>query len=207
MHYATHCVSPCLALLGKHAEQRGLPRLGADRREVDPQVWQQPVRHRDGHLQDPRLGRLRRGHAQPVQRRPASIARASTPTATRRASSGNRSRARSRSSTPEGLRSPKIPSARPACPTSPVSASRTDPAIHDQGRVRGSEERDSTSRSPRAAATAARTPTLSTPGCPPSRANAPPCPDAETSANWTMVGICAHESALKGGARVDIPGF
>ena len=25
----------------------------------------------------------------------------------------------------------------------------------------------------------------------------PALPDAETSANWTMVGICAHESALK----------
>lgn len=30
-------------------------------------------------------------------------------------------------------------------------------------------------------------------------------PDAPTSANWTMVGICAHESAMKGGARVEIP--
>jgi predicted dehydrogenase len=33
----------------------------------------------------------------------------------------------------------------------------------------------------------------------------PAMPDAATSANWTMVGLCAHESALKGGARVDIP--
>ena len=29
----------------------------------------------------------------------------------------------------------------------------------------------------------------------------PPMPDAETSANWTMVGICAHQSALKGGKK------
>ena len=28
---------------------------------------------------------------------------------------------------------------------------------------------------------------------------------AETSVNWTMTGICAHESAIKGGTRVDIP--
>ncbi len=35
----------------------------------------------------------------------------------------------------------------------------------------------------------------------------PALPDAETSANWTMVGLCAHESATKGGARVDIPAF
>lgn len=33
----------------------------------------------------------------------------------------------------------------------------------------------------------------------------PALPDAPTSANWTMVGICAHQSALKGGERVMIP--
>ena len=35
----------------------------------------------------------------------------------------------------------------------------------------------------------------------------PAFPDAPTSANWTMVGICAHESALKGGERIKIPEF
>ncbi len=35
----------------------------------------------------------------------------------------------------------------------------------------------------------------------------PPMPDAETSVNWTMVGICAHESALKGGEKIVIPRF
>jgi predicted dehydrogenase len=35
----------------------------------------------------------------------------------------------------------------------------------------------------------------------------PPFPDAATSANWTMVGICAHQSAMKGGERVAIPAF
>ena len=33
----------------------------------------------------------------------------------------------------------------------------------------------------------------------------PAFPDAATSANWTMVGICAHESAMAGGKRVEIP--
>ncbi len=32
-------------------------------------------------------------------------------------------------------------------------------------------------------------------------------PDAPTSANWTAVGICAHESALKNGEKVKIPEF
>jgi hypothetical protein len=34
-----------------------------------------------------------------------------------------------------------------------------------------------------------------------------PMPDAETSVNWTMVGICAHQSALKGGEKIAIPTF
>jgi hypothetical protein len=32
-------------------------------------------------------------------------------------------------------------------------------------------------------------------------------PDAVTSANWTMVGICAHQSALEGGEKITIPAF
>src|SRR5438067_9058435 len=35
----------------------------------------------------------------------------------------------------------------------------------------------------------------------------PALPDAATSANWTMVGICAHQSAMKGGERVAIPSW
>jgi predicted dehydrogenase len=35
----------------------------------------------------------------------------------------------------------------------------------------------------------------------------PALPDAATSVNWTMVGICAHQSALKGGERIAIPTF
>ncbi len=35
----------------------------------------------------------------------------------------------------------------------------------------------------------------------------PALPDAETSANWTMVGLCAHESAMKGGEKIVLPTF
>src|SRR4051794_10980633 len=35
----------------------------------------------------------------------------------------------------------------------------------------------------------------------------PALPDAATSANWTLVGICAHQSAMKGADRVVIPTF
>jgi predicted dehydrogenase len=34
-----------------------------------------------------------------------------------------------------------------------------------------------------------------------------PWPDAVTSANWTCVGLCAHESALQGGTIVRLPEF
>jgi hypothetical protein len=34
-----------------------------------------------------------------------------------------------------------------------------------------------------------------------------PRPNATTAANWTCVGICAHQSALKGGERVPLPAF
>lgn len=34
-----------------------------------------------------------------------------------------------------------------------------------------------------------------------------PVPNAVTSANWTCVGICAHQSALNGGAIVSLPEF
>jgi predicted dehydrogenase len=39
------------------------------------------------------------------------------------------------------------------------------------------------------------------------RGDRPTLPDAATSANWTMVGICAHQSAMQGGERVMIPRF
>ena len=34
-----------------------------------------------------------------------------------------------------------------------------------------------------------------------------PFPNAKQSANWTCVGLCAHQSALKGGALVRLPSF
>jgi predicted dehydrogenase len=37
--------------------------------------------------------------------------------------------------------------------------------------------------------------------------NRDPLPNAVTSANWTCVGICAHESAMQGGQVVPLPTF
>ena len=37
--------------------------------------------------------------------------------------------------------------------------------------------------------------------------NRDPFPNAKQSANWTCVGLCAHESAMQGGAIVKLPAF
>ena len=37
--------------------------------------------------------------------------------------------------------------------------------------------------------------------------NRDPWPNAKTAANWTCVGICAHQSAEQGGERVNLPSF
>ena len=37
--------------------------------------------------------------------------------------------------------------------------------------------------------------------------NRDPIPNAVQSANWTCVGLCAHESALAGGKIVKLPAF
>ncbi len=34
-----------------------------------------------------------------------------------------------------------------------------------------------------------------------------PAIDGVTAANWTAPGLCAHQSAMQGGAEVDIPRF
>ena len=70
MHYATHCVSPCLALLGKHAEHVVCHGSGRIDETLISEV-RQPLCHRDGDLQAARLGCLRRGHAEPVRYRAA----------------------------------------------------------------------------------------------------------------------------------------
>ena len=61
--------------------------------------------------------------------------------------------------------------------------------------TRRDPRRRRTCRSCRAAATAAATRTWSTTSCRPCLGKQPAFPDAPTVANWTMVGICADQSA------------
>ena len=99
MHYATHCVSPCLALVGKHAEQRRLPRLGPHREELIPK-YGSPFAIETATFKIARLRRLRRGHAQPVRHGPAVPRELRRLRVARSRSSGSRWKAKSRSSTP-----------------------------------------------------------------------------------------------------------
>jgi hypothetical protein len=32
-------------------------------------------------------------------------------------------------------------------------------------------------------------------------------PDVYQSVNWTLAGVCAHESAMRGGQRIALPDF
>ena len=207
MHYATHCVSPCLALARQARRARRLPRLGPDPRGPDPEV-RQPVRDRDRDVQD---------HATPTSC--AEVTRSLFDTARqyresfdvygieevvrvaagRERGAGHPHQEHDGSAAPE----PEIPEAREGARLrAPAARSRSGGS-----RSRRRSRTPSTCRSSRAAATAARTRTSSTTFCRRASASSRRCRMPQTSVNWTMVGICAHQSALKGGEKIQIPRF
>ena len=95
MHYATHCVSPCLAILGKHAEHVVCHGSGRIDEALIPKYGSPfAIETATFKIKDSR--RLRRGHAEPVQHRPPVSRELRRLRRARRASSGSRSRARSR---------------------------------------------------------------------------------------------------------------
>ena len=83
-------------------------------------------------------------------------------------------------------------------------AAGADPALHDQGRLRrrGDAPQLHPGRRPRRLAPAPGARVRQRP-----RRGREPFPNARRSANWTCVGLCAHESALKGGELVRLPEF
>ena len=101
MWYATHCVSPCLAIL---STRKGSPRWPRASSATAPaasarsciEKYNSPVRHRDGDVQDQGLGRRGRGDAEPLRHRPAVPRELRRDRRRTSASSGSRSRARSR---------------------------------------------------------------------------------------------------------------
>jgi predicted dehydrogenase len=200
MHYATHCVSPCLALLGKHAES--------------------VVCHGSGRIREELIGRY--GSPFAIETATfkirdsdvvAEVTRSLFDTARQYRESFDATGSKKsfewqqlENEDPvvhtKGLPEPKIPT-RVKVPDyahllpGPIQRFTQPAAIQDaehlsflQGGGHGGSH-----------------PHLAHNFLMAVLGEKPALPDAATSANWTMVGICAHESAMKGGERVVIPVF
>jgi len=198
MHYATHCVSPCLALLGKHAES--------------------VVCHGSGRIREELIGRYGSPFALETATFKikdsdvvAEVTRSLFDTARQYRESfdvtGSKKSFEWQQVENEhpilhtkGLPEPKIPQ-RVKVPDYahllPEPIRKYTGTIQDAGHlsfVQGGGHGGSH-------------PHLAHNWLMAIRGERPAMPDAATSANWTMVGICAHQSAMKGGERVNIPRF
>ena len=203
MWYATHCVSPCLAILGKHAES--------------------VVCHGSGRIREDLIGRY--GSPFAIETATftikdsdvvAEVTRSLFDTARQYRESFDASGSKKSfewqqvegeepvihtKSTPEHpLPSRRSPGAS-RCPITPIgcpsrsAGSRKPSAIQDAEHLsflQGGGHGGSHPHLVHAFLSAVR-------------GERPALPDAATSANWTMVGLCADESALRGGDRVDDP--
>ena len=197
MHYATHAVSPCLALVRGEAEyvscfgsgrieDRLVAKYGSpfavETRPVQGArpatgVRSDPFAVRDGAPVSRELRRLWRQdgvRVEPDRERAAGDSR--------RREAGARRRCRITR----------------GCCRSRSSASR---------RRASTTRRTRTCPSFRAAATADRTRTWCTSSYPASSKAAPSFPDVYQSVNWTCAGICAHESAMQDGRKIALPDF
>ncbi len=200
MHYATHCVSPCLALLGKHAES--------------------VVCHGSGRIREELIGRYGSPFALETATFKikdtdvvAEVTRSLFDTARQYRESfdvtGSRKSFEWQQVAEEdpvihtkGLPEPQIPQ-RVKVPdyadrlpepirrfTQPAAIQDADHLSFIQGGGHGGSH-----------------PHLAHNWLMAILGEKPALPDAPTSANWTLVGICAHESAMRGGERVAIPNF
>jgi predicted dehydrogenase len=200
MHYATHCVSPCLALLGKHAES--------------------VVCHGSGRIREELIGRYGSPFALETATFKirdtdvvAEVTRSLFDTARQYRESFDATGSKKSFEWQQvegedpvihtkGLPEPEIPK-RVQVPDyahllpEPIRRFTLPAAIQDaehlsflQGGGHGGSH-----------------PHLAHAFLSAVRGERPAMPDAATSANWTMVGICAHQSAMKGGERVTIPHF
>ena len=200
MHYATHCVSPCLALLGKHAESVVCHGSGRIREELIGRYGSPfAVETATFKLRDSDV-------AAEVTRSLFDVARqyreSFDATGSKKSFEWQQVEGEDPVIHTKGLPEPEIPK-RVKVPDYarllPESIRRfTQPAaIQDAEHlsfVQGGGHGGSHPHLVHAWLSAIR-------------GERPALPDAATSANWTMVGICAHQSAMKGGERVMIPTF
>jgi predicted dehydrogenase len=198
MHYATHCVSPCLAILGKHAESVVCHGSGRIREELIPK-YNSPFAVETATFKiagsDVVAEVTRSLFDTARQYRESFDVTASNVSFEWQQLEGEEPVLHMR-----GLPEPQIPR-RVKVPD--YAGRLPDPirkftgAIHDATHLSFVQGGGHGGSHPHLAhnflmAVLDRQPAL---------------PDAATSANWTMVGICAHQSAMKDGDRVAIPKF
>ena len=202
MWYATHCVGPV----------SGLDRPARGIREL---LW---LRHdSQGTDQELRLALRRRDRAHQVQGH--GCERPHHPLAVRHRAAVSREHRRLRQ---QGIRRMAAHRARAARDAHREAARAEDSQAREDARLREAPAQAASSHSPPAASMAARARrrTSASPRAPATAAairtsptrfvdalveDRDPFPNAKQSANWTCVGLCAHESALEGGAIVKLP--
>ena len=200
MHYATHCVSPCLALLGKHAESVVCHGSGRIREELIGRYGSPfAVETATFKIRDTDV-------AAEVTRSLFDVARqyreSFDATGSKKSFEWQQVEGEDPVIHTRGLPEPEIPK-RVKVPDyaqllpEPIRRFTQPAAIQDAEHlsfVQGGGHGGSHPHLVHAWLSAIR-------------GERPALPDAATSANWTMVGICAHQSAMKGGERVAIPTF
>lgn len=198
MHYATHCVSPCLALVGKHAESVVCHGSGRIDEKLIPKYGSPfAIETATFKLRDSDV-------CAEVTRSLFNVARQYRESFDAYGDKKSFEWQQVENEEPiihtRGLPEPKIPQ-RVKVPDYahllPEPIRKFTGAIHDPTHLSFIQGAGHGGSHPHLAHTFLM-------AC---LGEKPPMPDAETSVNWTMVGICAHQSALKGGERVTIPRF
>ena len=194
MHYATHVVSPLMAMVDGMADYVSCFGSGHDQRRVRDAA---PARNSPS---SPATSRSRIPTSRPISGGSSgiprgSIARASTSTARRSRSSGSSSPTRIRCCTRPRSPSRRSPSAS-RCRTTPIVLPK-----EIQKFTRGIVDEDHLSFI-QGGGHGGSHPHLVNEFVSALLEDRDPFPNVEQSANWTSVGICAHQSALKGGEIV-----
>jgi predicted dehydrogenase len=198
MHYATHCVSPCLALLGKEAESVVCHGSGRIREELIPKynspfaVETATFKIRDSDV----VAEVTRSLFDTARQYRESF----DAYGSKKAFEWQQVENEEPVIHTRGLPEPKIPQ-RVKVPD--YARLLPEPIRKFTGTIQDAEHLSFL----QGAGHGGSHPHLAHAWLSAIRGERPALPDAPMSANWTMVGICAHLSAMKGGERVPIPRF